>query len=432
MIIFFLQLLIPQILIFLRFKRKKYFLVRFLITLGSILLVGTFIPNEGSLSFLGEHFRYYSFYLLTYLFIFLLIYISFDLPFITILYYTIAGFLIQNTAHHLSGFILRLANIPLINQYDKPEYIATLIAISAVVYGVFVYFFYFKLKAETLLKLPTGSTLFVSGAFLLIMIGLGVFIRHIKNDIFSNFTVAIIYEAYSVIVDFLIISIQFGVFTATRLRESNKELEQKLEIESHYYKLAQENMEAINIKCHDLKHQIGALKSIDDPNIRKESILDLEKDVLIYEDIAKTQNEALDYIFTEKSLIARKNNITFTYIADGRKMLFMNFNDTCSLFGNALDNAIEASSKVKEKEKRVITLKIIEKASFVHVHIANYHENKLNFNDGLPLTTKKEAGHGFGTKSIKYIVEKYNGNLTLRDENSQFIIDILFPINQNK
>ena len=100
MIIFFLQLLIPQILIFLRFKRKKYFLVRFLITLGLILLVGTFIPNEGSLSFLGDHFRYYSFYLLTYLFVFLLIYISFDLPFITILYYTIAGFLIQNTAHH--------------------------------------------------------------------------------------------------------------------------------------------------------------------------------------------------------------------------------------------------------------------------------------------------------------------------------------------
>lgn len=432
MIVFFLQLLIPLIIIFIRFKRKKYFFIRFFLTLGIILTIGAFIPDEGSLSFLGDNLRYYTFYLLTYLFAFLLILVSFDLPFITILYYTIAGFLIQNTAHHLFGLVLRLSGIPLINQYDKPEYIAILVALCALVYGIFTYFFYFKLKAETLLKLPTGSTIFVSGAFLLIMIGLGVFIRHIKNDIFSNFTVAIIYEAYSVIVDFLIISVQFGVFATTRLKENNKDLEQKLEIESHYYKLAQENMEAINIKCHDLKHQIGALKSIDDPEIRKESILDLEKDVLIYEDIAKTQNEALDYIFTEKSLLARKNNITFTYIVDGQKISFMNFSDTCSLFGNALDNAIEATNKVPNKEKRIITLKIIEKANFVYVHIANYHENKLNFNDGLPLTTKKEAGHGFGTKSIKYIVEKYKGNLTIHDEDSQFIIDILFPIQENK
>lgn len=432
MIIFFIQLIIPLLLIFIRFKKKKYFWARLIISLAIIITIGYFIPNEGSLSFLGDHFRYYAFYLLTYGFAFLLIFILFDLPFISVLYYTIAGFLIQNTAHHLSGFILRCFGVPLVNQYDEPIYIVTLVIISVIVYATFLYFFYFKLKPETLLNLPTGSTLFISGAFLLVMIGLGVFIRHIRNDIFSNFTVSIIYEAYSVILDFLIISIQFGIFTAQRLRESNKELEQKLNIESHYYKLAQENMEAINIKCHDLKHQIGALKLIDDPKIRKESILDLEKDVLIYEDIAKTQNEALDYIFTEKSLLARKNNITFTYIADGKQLSFINFSDICSLFGNALDNAIEATSKVKDKEKRVITLKIIEKANFVYVHIANYHENTLNFSNGLPLTTKKELGHGYGTKSIKYIVEKYNGNLTFHNEGNEFIIDILFPITSSK
>lgn len=117
MIIFFIQLIIPLLLIFIRFKKKKYFWARLIISLAIIITIGYFIPNEGSLSFLGDHFRYYAFYLLTYGFAFLLIFILFDLPFISVLYYTIAGFLIQNTAHHLSGFILRCFGVPLVNQW---------------------------------------------------------------------------------------------------------------------------------------------------------------------------------------------------------------------------------------------------------------------------------------------------------------------------
>ena len=106
----------------------------------------------------------------------------------------------------------------------------------------------------------------------------------------------------------------------------------------------------------------------------------------------------------------------------------MSFSDICCLFGNILDNAIEAVSKIEDKEKRVITLKLVEKANMVYIHVSNYHENKLQFKNGLPLTSKKSSGHGFGTKSIKFIVEKYNGNLTIKDQNNLYIMDILFTI----
>lgn len=428
MIAFLIQLLIPVLLIFIRFKKRKYFLIRILGCAIVTFLIAFFIPNESALGFLGKEASYYIFYLLTYLFAFLYVIVCFDLPLTPALFYTIAAFLIQNLAHHTFGLILRIAGISLINQYDKIEYLVILGSIYLVIYAIFLFTFFYRLKPEMLLKLPTTSTFLISGVFLTIMIILGIFIRHIRYDLFSNLSVATIYETYSVVLDVLILSIQFNVFKNERLKENNKELEQKLEFESQYYKLAQENMELINIKCHDLKHQIGALKSIDDSDVRKKSIKELEKEVLIYEDIAKTGNEALDYIFTDKSLLARKKDITFTYIADGNKVDFMSFSDICCLFGNILDNAIEAVSKIEDKEKRVITLKLIEKANMVYIHVSNYHENKLQFKNGLPLTTKKSSGHGFGTKSIKFIVEKYNGNLTIKDQNNLYIMDILFPI----
>lgn len=50
---------------------------------------------------------------------------------------------------------------------------------------------------------------------------------------------------------------------------------------------------------------------------------------------------------------------------------------------------------------------------------------------GLPLTTKEDKNfHGFGVRSIWYIVEKYKGDLLMRTSQERFLVDILFYCNQ--
>ena len=67
--------------------------------------------------------------------------------------------------------------------------------------------------------------------------------------------------------------------------------------------------------------------------------------------------------------------------------------------------------------------------NFLCVHIENYCSNQLSFKDGLPLTTKENASnHGFGTRSIKYIVTRYNGELKMNFNNNIFSVNILIPI----
>ena len=77
----------------------------------------------------------------------------------------------------------------------------------------------------------------------------------------------------------------------------------------------------------------------------------IEKSVQIYSAIVRTGNEILDTILTEKSLICENSGIHINCVADGSLLAFMNPVDLYTLFGNALDNAIEAVRKLESKEK---------------------------------------------------------------------------------
>ena len=126
-----------------------------------------------------------------------------------------------------------------------------------------------------------------------------------------------------------------------------------------------------------------------------------------------------------------KNKVLFSCIADGEKISFMNDTDVYSLFGNALDNAMEATMKIADEQKRIIGLTMRMVGRMVTLNIHNSFEGNLMFENGLPKTTKKdEIFHGYGMKSIKMIVEKYDGNLTVAVKDGIFNLDILFPLKQ--
>ena len=198
--------------------------------------------------------------------------------------------------------------------------------------------------------------------------------------------------------------------------------------EKEQYLISKENIEIINIKCHDMKHQIRKIKN--NEHVDDSIIKELEEAVAIYDSIAKTGNKALDVILTEKALYCSKNDIILTYVADGAKLSFMAESDIYSLFGNALDNAIESVLKIKETEKRIIELTIHQINEFVTISIKNSYSGVINFNEnGIPITTKMDtAYHGYGVKSISLIADKYDGNVSFNTKNEIFNLSILLPL----
>ena len=195
------------------------------------------------------------------------------------------------------------------------------------------------------------------------------------------------------------------------------------------YKQSRESIELINIKYHDMKHQINLLRDMHDSDERAALLDRMEAEIKMYELQNKTGNAVLDTLLTGKSLQCSKQGITMTVVANGKLLDFMDAMDICSIFGNALDNAIEAVVKIEEKEKRLIHVSVSEFKSFVMIHIENCYEGTLKMDNGSYLTTKKnKEAHGYGIKSIVYTVERYGGVVDARADDNWFKLKILIPI----
>ncbi|MCD8161390.1 MAG: GHKL domain-containing protein [Clostridiales bacterium] len=58
----------------------------------------------------------------------------------------------------------------------------------------------------------------------------------------------------------------------------------------------------------------------------------------------------------------------------------------------------------------------------------NSFQGRLQFRDGLPLTTREDRRfHGFGLKTVQNIAKRYGGELSIRAEEGRFSLRILFP-----
>lgn len=194
------------------------------------------------------------------------------------------------------------------------------------------------------------------------------------------------------------------------------------------YRQSKESIDLINRKYHDLKHQIAVLRAETDQSRRVAYLDQMENEIRNYEAQNKTGNSVLDTVLTGKSLRCAEQKIQFTCVADGSLLDGMDVMDICTIFGNALDNAIECELRIAEEEKRMIHLALFSKKDFLVIRIENYFEGELDFKEGLPVTTKEDSDyHGYGIKSIRYTAEKYGGNVSVRTHDNWFELDIIIP-----
>ncbi|MDC7279404.1 ATP-binding protein [Butyrivibrio fibrisolvens] len=242
------------------------------------------------------------------------------------------------------------------------------------------------------------------------------------------------------LVDFggmLMLMTEMGRRNELALKNESNAINQLFQRQYEQYKLAVDNSEALRKEMHDMKHYVMALKNEDDPDRRAEVLEDMEQAIAIQESFMNTGNKVLDVILTTKSLQCQKKNITLNAMVDGDLLADIHVKDICSLFGNILDNAIEATQQVEDMEKRLITLSVRKRNQFTIVECENISDSsnvKLRSNkrrrrfgrNSLPKTTKGDnVKHGFGLKSISQVAEKYGGAMNCSYENGWFKVKVL-------
>ncbi len=301
-----------------------------------------------------------------------------------------------------------------------------------IVYGIWSALIYFLIIRKNQKKDGFGTEdkriAFFSVILAVAAVGFSVYYTYPADLTPINIYTCVLCPAYGFLCCALVLTMEYYVLRENRMKKEREIMEQLLQMANSQQKSSKEAIDIINIKCHDLKHQLKAIEKIPDMRNRSEYVKEIQQTVSIYDAIFHTGCEPLDYVLREKCLISNEYNVAFSCMANGALINFMCPADIYALMGNALDNALECVMKEKE-QKRTISLHIKQSGKMVLIHMENRCSISPVFVNGLPVTEKKDkAYHGFGVRSIKYIAEKYNGELYMNVRGGMFIMDVLLPI----
>ena len=237
-------------------------------------------------------------------------------------------------------------------------------------------------------------------------------------------TLQIYIMVFSVLCAVLVFYVEFGWLAAKKAEIDRNMIQQIAEADRQHYLVEKDIIDLMNIKLHDLRRLLDDLGA----GMSPDELASLQQTVNLYDSIFKTGNRALDITLTRKSLLCEKKGITLTCSIDGGKLGFLSDSEIYSLFSNLLDNAIEAVDRIETPGRRVISVTSYETASALIIHEENFTEEIPVFEDGLPQTTKEDTQyHGFGTKSIRMVCDRYHGECHMSATDGVFEVDIIFP-----
>lgn len=336
------------------------------------------------------------------------------------LFSMICAYATQHIAYRVYASLLALLGL----DYTAAAATVIILGVTLLVYIAMYYAFVQRLKLHPERTIDNKSNLVVGGILILFTIVLQ-FIIEVYLTSRSHPTLFVLFSAYNLICCVFTLMIEQGLLRNSVLANDKALLEHLLHMQEEQYHISKANMDIINIKCHDMKHQISRMTRTTDP----EAIRELERIINIYDASLKTGNEILDVCLMEKKLLCERNNIKFDYIINGESLSFMQPSDIFSLFGNAMENAIEALCKIANEEERIIFMNVKTQLGMVVIHVENYYQGELDFADGLPRTTKgDEYYHGFGVRSIQMVAEKYKGHVAVLTHDGIFNLNVTIPI----
>lgn len=206
-------------------------------------------------------------------------------------------------------------------------------------------------------------------------------------------------------------------------------MENSNQAQLEYYSRLDEHLQDIKVERHDFKSNLQIMLEMLDDN--PEKVADYIKTVhnrisnngsLIEINV---QNPALSAILQAKHDVCKKFGISFDYIFKYDDLSFLSVSDTCAIFANALNNAVEACNRITDTSiKKYINLRVIRHNNMIIIKIKNSRTNELKKSDTGYATSKSNADrHGFGIISIQRAANRYGGEVVFNvDENSFTVI----------
>ena len=192
-----------------------------------------------------------------------------------------------------------------------------------------------------------------------------------------------------------------------RYAEQTKNEYQLWKNRDEYYSELEEQNKGSRVLMHDIKKHLGTIGSISSGKAA-DYISEISDDYNVSNPIDYCKDATLNLIthrFYEK---CKANGIRFDVNIREIKLDFMTAPDVTALFDNLLENAFEAA--IISEEKQIDFTAYLRNQNFIIIRLTNSCDIRPTYKNGELLTNKKSPFHGIGTKSIKRVVKKYDGD----------------------
>ena len=326
------------------------------------------------------------------------------------IFYSVLLVSLSTILEHIVIFVISsFSKLYLIDYQSETTLLVVEVIISKIIYFISVLILQkFSQKDKTIAKVPAAFYLFP-----IITLVSVLFFWYISLNQQLELQNQIVLGIVSVLLLFATLFIFFAFQTHAQKESKMLLLQQdKIKTDISYYEILEQQNTNLRIYAHDAKNHISAIKNLNtDPQIDvyiSKMLESLEE----YSNVSHSGNKILDVIIDKYITECNINKINFVFDVKNNNLVALEYHDTVTILGNLLDNALEAASVSKDK---TLSFETDYRNNYSVIIISNSCDTQPKFDGNKhPLTTKEDkALHGFGLRSVKRTVKKYNGDIAL-------------------
>lgn len=227
----------------------------------------------------------------------------------------------------------------------------------------------------------------------------------------------------------IVLLMTIGILINDSVRKQNEILTLRDKMQNNWYQNVQEELEQERIRIHDVKQHFLIIQAYEKEKdwdnlhqyLKKVGESYIETEIPVF-----TGNRILDIILHQKKNKAEQKNIKWSIHVVKLKRLPMTEEEIVSLFGNLLDNAIEACEQMKDEE-RWIQIRISRQKQILNIEISNSINKTPREKNGELVSSKNDRKqHGYGMKSARQIVDRNEGEFSYQILEKEFCAKITF------
>lgn len=300
------------------------------------------------------------------------------------------------------------------NLYIADYQSETILLVIEIIISKVLYFFiamillHFSQKDKTIAKIPTSFYVFPLCTLIAV-----ICFWYISLNQYIEFENQIVLGIVSILLLFATLFIFFAF--QTNAQKENKLLllqqeQDKIKTDITYYNILEEQNNNLRVYAHDAKNHLSAIKNLNENPEIEMHISKMIESLSEYGKVCHSGNHTLDVVIDKYVTECKISKVNFEFDIKNNNLTQIDSYDIVTILGNLLDNAVEAAEK---SEKKQVALETDFRNNFSVIIVSNSCDSSPKLDGtGLPSTTKRNNRlHGFGLKSVKKTVKKYNGDL---------------------